>query len=485
MADIAISQESFYFIAVDYLVTRAPVTCAPSDSLVVMAGIMDQHNISGIVAVEDGRPVGLVSLRDLRTVVAKEVTALTTLTVKDIMRTNLITIGRHDYLFKAIFTMAKHNIHRLVVVDDDGSMVGVITNSDFIRIQSRCPIYLNQAITSSETYEQLKATANRLNEMLQFASQAGADTQSLISLITHFNDSLNERLFVLMEQLDGIVLPAGAAFLVLGSEGRGEQTLRTDQDNAIVYDDELSAADLQMVQRFAERVVERMEYLGIPRCPGGTMASNPAWCRSLSGWKEALNGWIGTPLQDNMVSFGMFQDMRLAHGNKALEHNLKEHIITTTHQQELFFTYMAHNIIRFKPPLGMFGRIKTESVGEGKGMLDLKKGGIFALTLGVSLLTLYYGSTGGTTWEKINRLRLDKRVAAADLDVIEESFTFLLTLRLGNQLQAVKRGRTPTNLIDPGLLSDKKQDQLRDALKGVGLMLHILQGTFQTSSVRT
>ena len=185
-----------------------------------------------------------------------------------------------------------------------------------------------------------------------------------------------------------------------------------------------------------------------------------------------------------MVNFGMFQDMRAMHGSLALEQQLREHILAESHRQALFFSYMARNIVRFKPPMGLFGRIKTESRGDYKGMFDLKRGGIFALTLGVSLLSLYYGNMGGTTWEKIGRLRQLGKIAAEDLDKIEESFTFLLKLRLQRQFRALESGRKPTNYIDPLVMTDRERELLRNAFKGVNLLLHILEETFQLKMIR-
>jgi CBS domain-containing protein len=484
MPDIPINQDSFFFIEVEYLCKGLPVTCTPDTSVVEMAALMSWHNISGIVVLEGDLPVGIVSLRDLRDLVAHEMDQLAGMKVRDVMRTNLITIGRHDFLFKAIFKMAKFNIHRLVVLNSDGSLAGVITNTDLLRVQTRCPLYLSQEIEAAESFEQLKTTGQRMMEMLQFATRGGADTQSLISLIAHFNDAMTLRVMELLSKLEGVRLPDSAAWLALGSEGRGEQTLRTDQDNAIVYADMTAKQDLDAVKLFAERVVERLEYIGVPRCPGGTMASNQEWRHSVSSWKEILTSWITTPSPDNMVNFGMFQDMRTLYGSRDLEQALREHIITTSHQHSLFFPYMGRNIVRFKPPMGMFGRIKTESLGEHRGTFDLKKGGIFALTLGISLLALHYGSMGGNTWEKIGRLRETGKIGAHDLDQIEESFSFLLKLRLQKQFRALEAGRQPTNQVDPLVLTEREREQLRAAFKGVNLLLHILKDTFQLDMMR-
>jgi CBS domain-containing protein len=449
-----------------------------------MADLMRRHNISGIVVVEGTIPVGIVSLRDLLDLLALELTTIYGLTVREVMRTDLITIGRYEYLFKAIFKMAKHNIHRLVVLNFDGSLAGVVTNTDLLRIQTRCPLYLSQEIEASESFEQLRTTGLRMLDMLQFATKSGADTQSLISLIAHFNDAMTLRIIELLDSLEGVRLPENAAWLALGSEGRGEQTLRTDQDNAIVYADNLPQKELDEIKHFAERMVECLIFIGVPPCPGGVMASNPVWRNSVSGWKQTLLNWITSPSPKNMVSFGMFQDLRALYGSSELEQTLKEHIISVSHHHSLFFPYMARNIVRFMPPMGMFGRIKTESRGEHRGTFDLKKGGIFALTLGISLLTLHYGSMGGNTWEKIARLRETGKIGEYDLDQIEESFSFLLKLRLQKQFRAMESGRQPTNYVDPLVLNEREREQLRDAFKGVNLLLHLLKDTFQLDMIR-
>lgn len=484
MSDNLISQDSFYFIEVDLLCNRTPITCPPQTGLIEMASLMQQHNISGVVVAEDDKPVGIVSLRDLRNCVATNHHALTSLTVQDLMQTDLITIRRHDYLFKAIFKMARFNIHRLVVLNDDGSLAGVITNSDLLRIQSRCPLYLSQEIEAAENFEQLRAISTRLVELLQFVVKSGADTQSLISLISHFNDLMTLQVITLLERLEAVRLPRSAAFLVMGSEGREEQTLRTDQDNAIVYSDATTAEELKQIKQFAIRIVDRLEFIGVPRCPGGIMASNRQWCHSISTWQRIVTRWISTPSLKNMVKFGMFQDLRVIHGNLSLEKRLREHVIATSHNHSLFFSYMAHNIVQFSPPLGLFGKIRLEPKGEHKGSFDLKKGGIFALTQGVSLLALLHHSMGGTTWEKLGGLRQDSQISEDDLNSIEEAFSLLVRLRLMTQLDAVAAGKAPDNYCDPTLLSNREQEQLRMALRSVNLMLQILKDTFQLDLLR-
>lgn len=484
MTEIPINQESFYFVEVGLLCKRAPVVCTPDASLVEMAAIMQTENISGIVVVEGDLPVGIVTLRDLRNLVASDYLSIGNCKVRDVMQTRLITVKDDEHLFKAIFKMARHNIHRLVVTSDNGSLVGVVTNSDLLRVQSSCPLYISQEIEAAEDFEQLRTTGSRLVELVQFVVRTGADIQSIIALISHFNDLMTMQVIELLKQAERITLPRSAAFMVLGSEGRGEQTLRTDQDNAIVYADSTTAEELQQIQLFADRMVKRLEYIGVPLCPGGIMASNKQWCHSLTTWKRIITTWVSRPSQHNVVRFGMFQDMRVVHGNLALEKILRNHIISNTRQNPLFLSHAANNVMQFSPPLGLFNRIKLESEGNHKGQLDLKKAGIFALTQGVTLLALQQGNMGGNTWEKIALLRKSRSISADDLDVVEQAFGLLVKYRLTAQLAKLAKGEEPDNYCTPKLLSHRELEQLRESLKAVNLLLQILKSNFKLDLMR-
>lgn len=473
------NEDSFFFIPVDEVCHRPVVTCSPDISLIEMARLMMDENISGIVVVEHDKPVGIVSLRDLRNFIAYLSSQILILTVRDVMKTSLITIRNSDYLFKAIFLMAKHNIHRLVVIDEFDNLFGVMTDTDLLRIQTRSPLYLVQEIESANSIEQLRTLGQKMTGMLQYALKTNADAQSLIQLISHFNDALTQRLIYILDCYHDIRLPSGAAYLSLGSEGRQEQTLRTDQDSAIVYRDDLSINDIAEVKKFAEQIVSALESVGVPLCPGNMMASNPEWCHSLPEWKELIEQWINRPDPDATVHFGVFQDLRVLHGDVTFELELRNHICECVRNNSIFLPSMARNIVRFKTPLGMFGRFIVEKKGDQRGKLDLKKGGLFALTRGVSLIALESGIMGGTTWSKLERLHYLHVVSEHDLETISNAFTFLVKMRLNKQLIATTAGKVVDNYVDPMVLMDRERDQLREALRGVDTLLNILRSRYQ------
>jgi CBS domain-containing protein len=477
------SEESFFFLHIDSVCRSPAITCSPDLGVIEAARLMREQNTAGLVVIEDDVPIGILSVHDLRDLIATAGEGFAVHKARDIMQVGTITVRHQAYVFEAIFKMAKNNTHRLAVVDDDKKLVGVVNATDLLSQQTRSPLYLTQEMESAESIEELKEINGRILEMVRRAMSAGADTRSLVHLIAHFNDGFTQRIISLMETQEGISLPSKAAYLALGSEGRGEQTLRTDQDSALVYADDISASELDECNLFANRLVDALEFVGIPRCPGNTMASNPQWQHSLSEWQRILEQWISVPTGENMVNFGMFQDFRTIHGDSTLEANLHEFIHATTERNMLFFPYVAKNIVRFPAPIGMFGRIKVDQVGANRGKVDLKKAGIFALTGGVSLLALEHKIDSGTTWDKIEKLEQTGFLSNKVSEVLSESFTQLVNLRLQRQLSDLAAGNKPGNAIDPLILTDKSRSRLREALRGVNQLLRIIREHYQLNSI--
>jgi len=471
--------DNFLFVEMGELCKTAVHSCSIDSPLVEMVAVMHSQNITGMVVMDAGKPVGVCSFRDVLRLVAERSGHLSTLTVRDGMHRGLISIQEHDFVFDAIFTMARHNIHRIVVLKADGSVAGLVTVTDLLNLQTKTPMFINGEIETAGSIDELKLISRKMLSTVVLASKAGADIKILVKLISHFNDAQTRRLIFILEQEEAVFLPVGFSYLVLGSEGREEQTLRTDQDSAIAYRNGASPQSIEMAERFAARMVEALEEVGVPRCPSDGMASNPKWRHSLSEWQELLELWITNPTPENMVDFGMFQDLRTMYGDETLEQQIHEYILSLVKKNSLFFVYSARNLVRFSAPLGMFNRFKVEPSGEGKGKVDIKKGGIFAITAGATLLALEAGIVGGTTWEKLEKLGERGIISSSDCEIVLDAFTCLVTFRLQRQLKALERGEKPSNFVDPMILSEKEQAALRKAFKAVNLFLRIIKDHFQ------
>ncbi len=337
------------------------------------------------------------------------------------------------------------------------------------------PIYLQQELDTARSISQLQEIGLRMPDMVRCAINSGSDIKTVVRQISSFNDTVTLRLITLLESSEGICLPEGATYLVLGSEGRCEQTLRTDQDNAIVYRDDLPPAELRTVERFAARIVGALEEIGVPRCPGNIMANNPQWCHSVSEWKMLLSEWITVPTPEHILNFGTFQDLRALHGDETPVTQLRDHIRKEVKCYGLFFPHMACHVVRFPSPFTIFGNIRVEHGGMHKGMVDLKKAGIFAVTKGTSLLALETGIVGGDTWGKLEQLGKFDFFSGGDLETIVAAFTYLVQLRLLLQLRELSAGSSMTNCVDPRKMTDSEQEQFRHALKGVNTFLWIFR----------
>ena len=201
----------------------------------------------------------------------------------------------------------------------------------------------------------------RIQKLVLHLAGTGVAIRDMVKLIANLNDQVLIRLIHLLRNEKYPDLSADFAFVVMGSEGRGEQTLSTDQDNAIIYDDALDAAQVSRLEAFSQELIDALISIGVPPCPGGIMAKNPQWRRSLSGWKVELNRWLSTPTPDNVMTGSMFMDLRALYGRGDLVGSLREHAFRHMSQDQGFLMRMAQNMTNFHPPLGWFGRWEITS----------------------------------------------------------------------------------------------------------------------------
>lgn len=478
------AQENIFFMSIGDVCRRNMITCSPTKGLVAAAELMRQKKVSSLVICERGFPIGIVTDRDLRNkVVCRDINP-STLFVSDVMHTPLITLTEEGFVFEALYLMSKHHIHRVVVVDHEGRLSGIVSNSDILRMQTRSPQQMLFEIEKAQTVDAIKRLHEQVQGLVVHLIGSGVRTPELVRLISHLNDRIVIRLIDLLCAERHPDLPRDFAFIVLGSEGRQEQTLTTDQDNAIVYSDSLTADEVQRVELFSEDLINTLIAIGVPACPGGIMAKNDFWRRSLSGWKDVLNGWMSNAGPQNIMNGSMFFDLRTLYGNPDFEKQIKSHIAAYLSRDASFLARTAKNVLRFKTPVGMFGRFRLEKDGPYRGKMDIKRAGIFAITEGVKVLALESGQLDGGTLEHISDLA-DKGILNQNLsEDLEASFNFLVSLRLRGQVAAIAEGREPSNYIGLDQINHMEQGRLRLAFDAVRAFQEYLELHFQLDFVR-
>ncbi len=479
------SEESTFFLPVRDYCHRQLITCSINDSAITAAQIMRDRKISSLIVCDDSdQPVGIMTDRDLRNKVVADAQDPRTLEVHSIMTSPVISVKEDDTLFEVLYRMSRHRIHRIGVVDENNTLIGFINESDIIRLQNRSPQHLLRSIDEADSNEELRQINADSEQLIIFLCRSGVGTTSLIKLISLFNDQLTDRLITLLKQQRFAAIGQKSTFMVLGSEGRREQTLKTDQDNAIIYSDQATEDEIKDIEAFSHAVIEALIEIGVPECPGGIMARNDFWRRSLSSWKRIVNEWIDNPKSENIVNFGMLSDMRSLCGDSSLEQELRNHIVEKARENSIFMARMAHNVVNFSQPLGWFGRIKVEKKGEHAGKIDLKKAGIFTIIEGIKTLALDIGIFGGSTLEKLQLLQakgvLDKS-QSADL---EAAFTLLTGMRMRSQIDAADAGEEITNYIAPETLDRVEMGRLKEALEVVVVFIATLKQHFRLEMLR-
>lgn len=478
------AQENIFFLPIRDVCQRDVVTCPPSMPLVDAARIMRERNITSVVVSEHDAPIGIVTDRDLRNKVVAPGIDPGSLLVSDIMNAPLIMVREDDFVFEALYRMSRYRIHRVVVIDEQARLCGIISNSDVLRLQTRSPQQMLYEIEEAQNLADLKKLHQQVQNLVLHLLGTGVRTSNMVRLISHLNDRILVRLINQLRADRYADLPDRFSFVVLGSEGRNEQTLTTDQDNAIIYADTLSSEEIRDIEAFAQELIDSLIAIGVPPCPGGIMAKNDFWRRSLGSWQDTIDLWLADSSPKNILNGSMFFDIRTLHGDATLEAALKEHIFVYLSKNASYLARTAKNVLRFRPPVGLFGRFKVEREGAFRGAMDIKKAGIFAITEGVKVLALEAGELDGGTRERIAFLTR-KGVLGKDLsEDLAESFDFLVHLRLRGQVAAIDSGKPPSNYIYLGQLNHMEQGRLRLAFEAVSSFQEFLNQHFQLDFVR-
>lgn len=478
------AQENIFFLSIKDVCQRQMVTCSPNKGLVAAADLMRQKNVSSLVVTDRGFPIGIVTDRDLRNKVVCRGINPSELFVSDVMNSPLITLTEENFVFEALYLMSRNRIHQVVIIDNDRKLVGIVSNNDVLRLQTRSPQQMLFEIEEASTVDDLKRLHEQVQGLVTHLIGTGVRTPELVRLISHLNDRILFRLIDMLRSDRHPDLPNKFTFVVLGSEGRQEQTLTTDQDNAIVYADDLTDEEIERIETFSHDLIDTLISIGVPPCPGGIMAKNDFWRRSVSQWKEVLDSWLRNADPKNLMNGSMFFDLRALYGEPELVDELKEHITAYLSRDSSFLARSAKNIIRFKTPIGLFGRFRLEVEGPHRGKMDIKKAGIFAISEGVKILSLEAGQLDGGTHERIAGLTR-RGVLSRDMsEDLEASFSFLVGLRLRGQVSAIGEGETPSNYISMDQLDHMEQGRLRLAFDAVRSFQEYLELHFQLDFVR-
>jgi CBS domain-containing protein len=393
--------------AVSQLITRPPVTIDAAATIQEAARKMVDERVSAILVMDEGRFCGITTDRDFRQrVVARGLPVDTS--IRDIMSGNPISIDAGDLAYEAALTMMQNKIHHLPVTEN-GELIGMVSRSDFMRIETEHPLYLVNDIAN------IVDACKRLPALIASQISADADGEQLGKFITTITDSVTQQLCRIAESELGSP-PCTYAWVALGSQGRHEQSARSDQDNALVLDDSATEADDDYFKAMARIVNDGLDACGYVYCPGDVMASNPKWRKPLQTWKKYFNHWITVPEEEALMHANIFFDLRCVYGDAGLVDELKESIRDDAKRNELFLALMAKNAMNFQPPLGFFRQFVLEKSGDHKNTLDIKKHGIMPIVEIARIRALAAGEMRITTRNRLRAAAKAGEITEPDAD---------------------------------------------------------------------
>ena len=432
-----------------------------------------------LVTAPSGEEIGIVTDEDLRArVVATGFD--TSGPVAGIMSAPLVRISGDALLFEAARSMLERDVQHLVVTDALGSTLGVLAGEEILRAQQHSVSMLQAEIRVATCIDDLREGRAKLPFLVRSLIDSGTKVEHITRIMTSVSDAVLVRLVELGLREVGPP-PRAFSFVVFGSEARGEQTLKTDQDNAIIYDDG-AADEAESLQayflRLGRSVCDGLDAVGYARCTGEVMASNPKWCKPLSEWRAHFSRCVMAADPQALLDMNVLFDFRSAYGEVRFAAALREHLRSmVAADQHAFFFHLAETTLQFRPPLGFFGNIQLESGGGHPAAFNIKNAIIPVVNFArIYAIRHHIEETG--TFDRLRRL-VDRGVLLpSSHDELAQTFTLLMELRLAHQAARACAGAEPDNYIEMGELTQLQRSLLKKVFSDIGVFQARLRTDF-------
>lgn len=455
------------------LVGRGPVVCTPRATAQEAAQSMRDENADSVVVTDDNQVLGILTDIDLRNeVVANGAPPETP--VEELMHRNALRLAADAPVFQALMEMMRQQTYHVVVSESretGAGLLGVISDKDISRAQGNSPAFMTERVEQTSSPEGLYGIRGEIDRLLIGLERQGVKPKDLVTINTELNDHLMKRLVGLVEEelreeSPDLHVDLPWVWLSLGSEGRGEMSLLTDQDNALLYADPVNDAEAEKAEEWfrtlAWRANEVLAEAGFALCEGDIMARNPKWRQSLSDWKEMFRGWILTPDADVLVLASTFFDLRGLYGEMSLVEELKSSIFQTLEKERRFLPFMVQNALGNRPPLSFFRRFVLERSGAYRHTFNIKRRGLRPLVDAARIfaIELRYLDSANTV-DRFEHIAQNVPGMASTVADALDAYNYLDERRFIHHLRAIERGEELDNQINPSDLNNTQQNMLK------------------------
>lgn len=462
------------------LIRTPPEVVSGTTTVREAASTMTRLGIDSLLVRDEAKSVmGIITNKDLRTkVVAAGLDHATP--VQLIMVAPASSIPAQASCFEALLKMMKEQADHLAV-ENRKKIMGVITSRDIMVFQGVSPLHLFREAVSQRSLEGLCDMSRRIPNLVRALVEQGAKADDITPMITLLNDRILNSMLNLIQKDIGPP-PAPFCWLALGSDGRREQIFRSDQDNALIYENPEDSREREAAEAYFEtltwKAVDSLVASGYPRCPGDIMASNPRWRKPRPVWEGYFNHWMSSSDLREISQVASFLDFRGGPGDTTIADSLRQWVVAQSERHGAFLMRIAEDCLQNWPPLSFFRNLIVEKDGKHRNRLDLKTRGILPFVNFARLMALRHGISETNT---LARLRLASENGYLSrkfyLDA-REAYEFLSQLLLVRQLEMVERGAVPGSFADPSELSELEKRMLKEVFAVIERMLAHIKHEF-------
>ena len=474
------TERLLYTLAVSEVPGSPVQLCQQDTSLREAAQLLAKSKSTCVFVVDAaGSAVGVVTDRDFADKVVAQALPLD-LDVEKIMSTPVVAVESNERVFHVLLAMVSGNIHH-VLVTNQGIPASVLTAHDLMVLQGKSPLNVVRFIDAQTSVEALASAQNRIAGLLPLLLREGAKASHVTRVMAEVNDRLIAKILQFAEEKIGTP-PAPYCWVVMGSEGRREQTFKTDQDNALIYSD---CSDDGAAREYFERLTafaqEALATCGYPLCTGNYMASNPRWRQPLRIWKNYFHAWIKEADLHGVEDALLFFDMRPVAGDFSLFGALAATKRDSLKDAGLFKSVLAAIAVTHRPPLGFFRNFVLERTGEHKNQLDLKTFGTAPIVDATRVLAIDAGIDHTNTSDRLSELSAAPEDDPAVFKDMKEALEFLTLLRIECQLRQVRDGHEMTNYVSPDSLTNLQRSLLKESFRTIARAQALIEARFRSA----
>lgn len=446
------------------VIRREPVTCASTETIEAVLAKMHTEDVGSMVVVAEARPVGIFTLHDLlsRVALAKQDVHSP---IASVMTPHPIMLSGRATAHEAAMLMAQHGIRHILVTQGE-RFIGVVSEKDLFSLQRVGMTQISINIRNAKNRDDLVDAAADIRELAHSMLAQGVGAEQLTQIISTLNDALTARLLEMVaahHALEGVRY----GWLALGSEGRVEQTLSTDQDNGIVFEASRDARESvrEKLLAFAQAVNACLDQCGFPLCKGDIMASNPQWCLTLDEWQAVFAAWIDQGSPEALLKASIFFDFRPLAGDASLAESLRAWLTRHAKTNPRFLHQMAANALRNRPPLGLVRDFVLASGGDYDHTIDLKMSGTTPFVDAARIFSLAAGDRHTNTLARLRAAGPRLNIPADEVEAWVEAFLFIQLLKLRKQHLNESQPPAAHNRVNPDDLNELERRILKEAFR--------------------